>query len=87
MPHSKQAKKRVKQGDESREKNKAEKSRMRTQLKKVRQAIEAGDKAAAEAALPLATKLLDKAAKHNVIHANKAAREKSRLRRDIDAIA
>ena len=86
MPHSKSAQKRVKQNEVSREKNKAEKSRMRTQLKKVRTAIEAGDKAAAEAALPLATKLLDKAAKNSVIHANKAAREKSRLRRDIDAI-
>ena len=86
MPHSESAKKRVKQNEVARERNKAEKSRMRTQLKKVRTAIEAGDKAAAEAAIPFATKLLDKAAKNNVIHANKAAREKSRLRRDIDAI-
>ena len=87
MPQSKQAKKRVKQNEVRREKNKADKSRTRTPLKKVRTAIEEGDKAAAEAALPLAMKLLDKAAKNNVIHANKAAREKSHLRRDIDAIA
>ena len=86
MPHAKQAKKRVKTNEERREKNKARKSQLRTQLKKVRTAIEAGDRAAAEAAFPLATKLLDKAAKNNVIHANKAAREKSNLRRDIDAI-
>jgi small subunit ribosomal protein S20 len=86
MPHSTSAKKRVKQNEKAREHNKAKKSEMRTQLKKVRQAITDGDKAAAEAALPRAMKLLDKAARHNIIHTNKAAREKARLRRDIDAI-
>ena len=86
MPQSTSAKKRVKQNEKAKERNKAKKSGMRTQLKKVRQAIEDGDKAAAQAALPRAMKLLDKAAQHNIIHANKAAREKGRLQRDIDAI-
>ena len=86
MPHSMSAKKRVKQNEKSREQNKAKKSEMRTQVKKVRQAIEDGDKAAAEKALPRAMKLLDKAARDNIIHANKAARDKSRIQHDIDAI-
>ena len=86
MPHSTSAKKRVKQNEKVREQNKAKKSGMRTQLKKVRQAITDGDKAAAQTELPRAMKLLDKAARHNIIHTNKAAREKARLQRDIDAI-
>ena len=86
MPHSMSAKKRVKQNEKVREQNKAKKSEMRTQLKKVRTAIKDGDKAAAEKAFPRAMKLLDKAADDNIIHANKAAREKSRIQRDIDAI-
>ena len=86
MPHSTSAKKRVKQNEKVREQNKAKKSGMRTQLKKVRQAITDGDKAAAQAELPRAMKLLDKAARYNIIHTNKAAREKARLQRDIDAI-
>ena len=86
MPHSMSAKKRVKQNEKAREQNKAKKSEMRTQLKKVRTAIKDGDKAAAMSAFPRAMKLLDKAADDNIIHANKAAREKSRIQRDIDAI-
>jgi len=86
MPHSVSAKKRVKQNEKSRERNKAKKSAMRTQLKKVREAIESGDKAAAKVEFPRAMKLLDKAARHNIIHPNKAAREKARIQRDIDAI-
>jgi small subunit ribosomal protein S20 len=86
MPHSRSAKKRVVQNEKSREANKALKSALRTQLKKVREAIEAGDSAKAEAELPAAMKHLDKAGKSRVLHPNKAAREKSRLQRDVNAL-
>jgi len=86
MPQSTSAKKRVKQNVKAQEHNKAKKSEMRTQMKKVRAAIKAGDKAAALKHLPRAMKLLDKAARKNVIHANKAARDKSILQRGVDAI-
>jgi small subunit ribosomal protein S20 len=84
MPHSKSAKKRVKQNEKTRLKNKSLKSAMRSQVKKVSQAIADGDKETAKKELPRAMKLLDKAAKDNVIHENKAAREKSRLQRDLE---
>ena len=86
MPSSRQAKKRMKQNDTARLRNKAVKSDMRTQVKKVDRAIAAGDPAAAEKELQKAMKKLDKAAKTNVIHKNQAARRKSRLQKRINAV-
>ena len=79
MAHSRTAKKNIRQNERHRERNKAAMSEVRTQLKKVRQAIEAGDAAAAQAGLPEAQKLIDKAAKSNRLHKKQAARIKSRL--------
>lgn len=86
MPHSRQAKKRMKQNEGRRLKNKAVKSSMRTQIKKVDKAIEAKDVAAAEKELAAAMKKLDKAAKSNVIHPNQAARRKSRIQKRINEV-
>jgi len=82
MPNSKQAKKRMRQNEERRIQNKTFKTSMRTAIKKVLQA-DTGE--AAQAALPAAMKRIDKAAKHNVIHDNAAARYKARLARTIAA--
>jgi small subunit ribosomal protein S20 len=79
MPHSNQAKKRVRQNETARLRNKAEHSAVRTSLKKTLQAIADNDLEKAKALLPEAMSRLDRAAKHNVIHANAAARQKSRL--------
>ncbi|MBK8978876.1 MAG: 30S ribosomal protein S20 [Planctomycetes bacterium] len=79
MAHSTQAKKRIRQNEKRRLHNKTLASRMRTEVKKLRQLIEDGDGAGAAAQLPVTMKLLDKAAKHHVIHANTASRQKSRL--------
>lgn len=76
MPNSKQAEKRVRQNEKRRLENKAVRTSMKTAVKKV---MQAPDTAAAEAALPEAMKRVDKAAKKRVIHANTAARTKSRL--------
>jgi small subunit ribosomal protein S20 len=86
MAHSKQAKKRIRQNEKARLRNKAIASRMRTEVKRVTTAIDAGDKAAAEASLPTAMKLVDKAAKAHVIHANTAARKIGRLQKAIQKI-
>jgi small subunit ribosomal protein S20 len=76
MPNSKQAEKRVRQTEKRRLDNKVVRTSMRSAVKKV---LQAPTKDAAEAALPGAMKRIDKAAKHHVIHANAAARTKSRL--------
>lgn len=76
MPNSKQAEKRVRQNEKRRIENKTVRTSMRTAVKKV---LQAPDAAAAQAALPEAMKRVDKAAKKHVIHANTAARTKSRL--------
>ena len=52
---------------------------MRGQIRKVREAVKAGDTATAQAEFVAAQKRLDKAAAKNLIHANAAARTKSRL--------
>jgi small subunit ribosomal protein S20 len=84
MPHSRSAKKRVRQNEKARQRNKSVKSAMRSQVKRVEQAIAAGDGATAKKELPLAVKQLDKAANRNIIHANQAARRKSRLQRAVN---
>jgi small subunit ribosomal protein S20 len=86
MPVSKSGKKTVRKNEERRMANKTTKSTMRSQVKKVKAAIDAGDKETAQAEMKLATRKMDKAAKGNVIHKNQAARRKSRLQKSIDKI-
>jgi len=59
--------------------NAAQRSMLRTAVKKVVKAIDAGDVAAAEAAFAVAQPLLDRYSARGLIHKNKAARHKSRL--------
>jgi small subunit ribosomal protein S20 len=79
MPTTKSAKKRLRQSLERRATNRAVKSSIKSQVRKVRAAVAAGDVAAAEAELRIATKKLDRAGSKRVIHSNAAARTKSRL--------
>lgn len=71
--------KRIKTNAKATERNKAYKSELRTEVRKTRAAIAAGDKQAAEAQLLIATKKLDKAVSKGVIHKNQAANRKSKL--------
>lgn len=59
----------------------------RTYVKKVVYAIEAGDKATAETAFKAAVPVIDRMCNKGLIHANKAARHKSRLNQRIRALA
>ncbi|MCL4160021.1 UNVERIFIED_CONTAM: hypothetical protein GTU68_019324 [Idotea baltica] len=81
MPNNKQASKRLKTDEEKRQRNKAQKSAMRSSVRSV---LEADTKEAAAAAQPIAVKRIDKAAKKNIIHDNAAARMKSRLAKAIN---
>ena len=78
--------KRNKQNEKARQRNKAVKSELRTEVRRTREAVAAGDRAAAEAALVKATKKLDKAASKGVIHANQAANRKSAIAKQVAAL-
>jgi small subunit ribosomal protein S20 len=79
MPNTPTAKKRLRQNDKRRTRNRARRSALRNQIRKVRSAVQAGklDEAAAE--FRVAVKRLDQAAAENLVHDNAASRLKSRL--------
>lgn len=79
MPHSASAKKRHRQNLRNRERNRAAKSQLKTQVRKVLSAIDAGDLSVAGESLRSLASAADKAAAGRKIHRNKAARMKSRL--------
>ena len=79
MPNTESAKKRLRQNDKRRVHNRAIKSNMRTSIRRVREAVAAGDIEKAQSEFRVATKKLDRASSKNVIHKNTAARTKSRL--------
>ncbi len=79
MPNSKSAKKRLRQDAVRRLRNRMVKSSMRNQLRKVREAVTAGDIDKAQEEYRDAARKLDRAGARNIIHKNKAARTKSRL--------
>ena len=66
--------------------NRNRRSRMRTFVKKVEEAIRAGDKAAATAAFQAAEPVLMRAAQKGIVHANTASRKVSRLAHAIRAL-
>lgn len=86
MAHTVSARKRIRQNIKRRGHNAGARSAFRSQVKAVVNAIEAGDKTAAEAAYKSAVPAIDKAASKGLIHANKAARHKSRLNTAIRAL-
>ncbi|MDH5710046.1 MAG: 30S ribosomal protein S20 [Gammaproteobacteria bacterium] len=86
MANSASAKKRARQAVVRRSRNMSDRSMMRTSIKKVYYAVEAGDKAAAEAAYKEACPMIDRMAGKGVIHINKAARHKSRMNSNIRAM-
>ena len=79
MPNIKSSKKDVISSKISDERNKANKSALKTDLKKFDAALTAGDKAAAEAAYKNAVKAVDQAVVKGLLHKNNAARKKSSM--------
>lgn len=87
MANIKSAKKRARQADANRAQNAAQRSMVRTTIKKVVKLVEAKDKAGAVAAYAAMVPVLDRYASRGLIHKNKAARHKSRLTAKIAALA
>ena len=77
MANIKQQKKRVLTNEKRRQRNKSFRSATRTEIRKFREAVESGDKAAAEAQLRVASRKLDKAVTKGVFHRNSAANKLS----------
>lgn len=86
MANSAQATKRARQSEKHRIHNNDMRASMRTDVKKVKTAIEAGDKEAANTAFRVAQSSLDGMARKGIITKNKAARDKSRLNAKIKAL-
>lgn len=80
------AKKRARQAEKRRARNVAQRSMVRTTIKKVVKAVETNDKAAAVAAYNDMVPVIDRYATKGMIHKNKAARHKSRLAARIKAL-
>ena len=86
MANIKSAKKRAKQTVVRNTRNVAQRSMLRTAVKKVVKALDANDAAGAETAFASAQPLLDRMAARGLIPRNKAARHKSRLTARIKAL-
>lgn len=87
MANSAQAKKRARQAEKSRQHNAGLRSKLRTHIKNTVKAIDAGNKEDAQAAYTAAAPVIDNMARKGIIHANKAARHKSRLNAHIKALS
>lgn len=83
MANSAQAKKRARQAEKSRQRNASQRSALRTSIKKILTAIEAGDAKTAKAAYTSTVPMIDSSVSKGLIHGNKAARHKSRLNAQI----
>jgi small subunit ribosomal protein S20 len=79
MPHTKSAKKRLRQNEKRRERNRAAKKAVKTQIKKLMGVAKKGTVQELQEEYNLAAKKLDKAAAKRVVHPNLAARKKSQL--------
>ena len=86
MANSAQARKRARQALGARANTASQRSRLRTAIKTVRKAVEAGDKAAAQQLFQQSVSVIDSIADKNIVHKNAAARHKSRLSAAIKAM-
>jgi small subunit ribosomal protein S20 len=79
MPNHKSAEKRVRQNEKRRATNRGHRTKVRTYIKKLRAALDSNDKQEVAQILPEAISVIDKSVQKGVMHANAAARYKSRL--------
>ena len=86
MAHSLPAKKRVRQNAKSNTINRARKSQVKTQTKHFEDALEKGDATAVEEQLKLVSKKLDKTAATSTMHKKTAARKKSQMAKQLNAL-
>jgi small subunit ribosomal protein S20 len=79
MPNHKSAEKRMRQNEKRRAVNRGSRTKLKTYIKKLRTALETGKAEDIKLALPETISVIDKAVQKGVLHANAAARHKSRL--------
>ena len=87
MANTRSAKKMVRKIERRTEVNKARRSRVRTYVRKVEEAIESGDKAAAQKALVEAQPELMRAVTKGIMHKNTSTRKVARLSKRVGAMA
>ena len=87
MPNHKSAIKRVRQNEKRRVRNRQILATARTYIKRVRAAVDSGDVAEAQAALPAAVRALNSASSKGVMHRNQAARKISRLTKAVNGLS
>ncbi|MDQ3753435.1 MAG: 30S ribosomal protein S20, partial [Acidobacteriota bacterium] len=75
------------QNERRRQVNRGNRTRMRTQIKKLRAALSAGDTSAVQTALAETVSVIDKSVQKGVLHRNAAARYKSRLTARVNQLA
>ena len=83
LANHKSAIKRIRSNERKRQRNRIWRSRTRTEIKKARTYIESGDLDNARTATLEAIRAIDKAASRGILHANNAARNKSRLMKNL----
>jgi small subunit ribosomal protein S20 len=87
MPNHKSAEKRMRQNEKRRVINRSHRTKVRTYIKKLRSALDAGEKQEIAQILPETISVIDKSVQKGVLHANAAARYKSRLTARANAAA
>ena len=87
MANIKSQKKRVLTNEKAHKRNVAVKSSLKTAVRATREAIAAGDKAAADAAYKTAVKAVDQAVNKGLLHKNNAARKKSSMTLKLNKLA
>jgi small subunit ribosomal protein S20 len=86
MANKASAEKRARQALKRRARNRSYRSQLRSEIKKLRQAVDGGETATAQSLLQKTLGTVDRIAGHGVIHRNVAARTKSRLSRAVAAL-
>ncbi|CAN5457507.1 30S ribosomal protein S20 [soil metagenome] len=87
MPNHKSAEKRVRQNEKRRAVNRSNRGSLRTQIKRLRMALTAGDKTQSQELLIPTIALIDKSVNKGVLHKNTAARHKSRLTMHVNELS
>ena len=86
MANHKSAEKRTRQANRRNEANRRNRSQLRTEIKKLRSAVEAGNQEEAKALLGATVSLIDKSIQKGILHKNAAARHKSRLTSGVNGL-
>lgn len=87
MANHKSAEKRARQSERRNEANRRNRSHLRTEIKKLRSAIAAGNREEAKSLLVETVSVIDKSMQKGIIHKNAAARYKSRLTTSVNAMS